>query len=284
MKTAIVLEGGASRALFGVGVTDVLLQNNIYADLVVGSSAGIANGISYVSHQCGRAREIALKYTADKRYMGLKHLLNRENRSLYNIQFVFREIPEHIVPLDYDTLKRTQCKSYACVTEIETAEAQYLPIIPCSDSWKSFVATCALPIMFSPVEIDGKLYMDGGIVQSVPVDFAIEQGCDRVICVLTRERGYKKKEHDFSLAAAAWLYRNYPEFSKVLKKRNVLYNRMRDHLYDLEKDGKIMIIAPTDTHGFSRTEKDPKRLDAIWKQGADIASENIDAIREYFGK
>ncbi len=283
MKTALVLEGGASRALFGVGVTDVLLQNGIYADVVVGSSAGIANGVSYVSKQYGRAKEVAVRYTSDKRYMGLPHLLDRSNRSLYNIPFVFEDIPNQLIPYDYDTLAATDCKAYACVTNIATGKAEYLPITV-DRSWKALVATCALPLLFQPVEYGGKLYMDGGIAQSVPVDFALEQGCDRVLCVLTRERNYRKKDREAMLTASALLYRKYPAFAELLKQRNILYNQAREHLFDLERKGKVMLITPEDTHGFSRTEKDPERLQQIWAQGERIAKAQLDQIQTYLNQ
>lgn len=281
MKTAIVLEGGASRALFGAGVTDVLLENGIYPDLAVGSSAGIANGVSYISRQHGRARDMALEFTADKRYMGVRYLFDKNVRSYYNIPFVFEEIPNKHNPFDYEALINSTCKTYACVTNIENGKAEYLPLDGTDKEWRAIIATCALPMLFQPVNIDGKSYLDGGIAASVPVDFALEQGCDRVLCVLTREREYRKKDSDPSLKLASFAYRKHPEFAKTLKKRNIIYNENREHLFDLEKQGKIMIIAPKNTEGFSRTEKRPEALKSIYDQGVRIAKENMDSIKKY---
>ncbi|MBQ8696147.1 MAG: patatin family protein [Clostridia bacterium] len=284
MKTAIVLEGGASRALFGAGVTDALLEGGIYPDLAVGSSAGIANGVSYISRQKGRALDMAMKFTADKRYMGIKYLFKKGVRSYYNIPFVFEEIPNVHNPFDYDALINSTCATYACVTNIENGKAEYLPLDGSDKEWRAIVATCALPMIFQPVEIDGKKYLDGGIAASVPVDFALEQGCDKVLCVLTRERSYRKKDSDPSLKLASLYYRKHPEFAKVIEKRNVIYNENREHLFDLEKQGRIMIIAPENTEGFSRTEKRPEALRSIHEQGVRIANENIEQIKEYMTK
>ncbi len=284
MKTAIVLEGGASRALFGAGVTDVLLENEIYPDVAVGSSAGIANGVSYISRQHGRAIDMAMKFTADKRYMGVKYLLDKSVRSYYNIPFVFEEIPNKHNPFDYDALINSTCETYACVTNIENGKAEYLPLDGSDKEWRAIVATCALPLLFRPVNIDGRSYLDGGIAASVPFDFALEQGCDRILCVLTRERTYRKKDSDPSLKLASMIYKKYPEFAKVLKMRNIIYNDNRDRLFDLEKQGKIMIIAPESTEGFSRTETRPEALKSIYDQGVRIANENIQRIKEYLTK
>lgn len=281
MKTAVVLEGGASRALFGAGVTDVLLSHGIYADITVGSSAGIANGVSYVSRQKGRALDMAMTYTADKRYMGIRHLLNPKNRSYYNIPFVFEEIPNSLNVFDFDTFGSCGSEAYACLTNMNTAQAEYKRVEPTDKAFATLVATCALPLLFQPVVIDGVPYMDGGIADSVPVDFALSSGCERVLCVLTRERDYRKSEKDASLSVAAAVYRKYPRFAELLKRRNALYNETREHLFDLEKQGKIMLITPEDTKGFSRTEKAPDRLAAIHAQGVSIAEANIDRIKEY---
>ena len=102
MKLGLVLEGGASRALFTCGALDALLEEKIYADYVIGVSAGIAYGTSYVSRQFGRNLELSLKYLHDKRYMGTRHLLNPHKRSYYNMDFAFKEIPQSLVPFDFD--------------------------------------------------------------------------------------------------------------------------------------------------------------------------------------
>ena len=51
MKTGLVLEGGALRAIFSSGVCDAMLESGLMTDYVVGVSAGIAYGVSYVSRQ-----------------------------------------------------------------------------------------------------------------------------------------------------------------------------------------------------------------------------------------
>lgn len=281
MKTALVLEGGASRALFGVGVTDILLQHKIVTDMIVGSSAGIANGISYAAGQYGRARDIAVRYSCDPRYMGARHLFNRKNRSFYNISFVFDEIPNQLCPFDYESFSRSRCKAFACVTNMRTGKAEYLPVTADDHRWQVIVASCALPILFEPVEIDGEPYMDGGIADSVPVDFALQAGCERVLCILTRERGYQKKEKDRMLNIASQFYRQYPVFAALLKERNLRYNQARAHLYALEAQGKIMIIEPSFTGRFKRTEKDPEKIAELYQQGVQIAQQKIEEIKKY---
>ncbi len=279
MKLGIVFEGGASRTYFSTGVMDFFLEQQIYADYVIGVSAGIANGVSYVSRQHGRNIEIAEKFIADKRYMGVRHLLNPKKRSYYNTEFVFGEIPEKHVPFDFNTFRNSGCEAVAVVTNIETGEAEYINV-ELENSWKVLIASCSLPILFPPVEIDGQLYLDGGLSDSVPVDKAIANGCDKVIVVTTRERSYRKTKEKGS-GLSAFLYRKYPELVKLLKTRSERYNQSQEHLSELEKQGKIFVISPENTEGWGRTDNDPVKIRQIHNSGYHTAKELLPELMEY---
>ena len=279
MKLGIVFEGGASRTYFSTGVMDLLLEQKIYADYVIGVSAGIANGVSYVSRQVGRNIEIGEKYVPDKRYMGLKHLLNPQKRSYYNNEFVFGEITETLLPFDFDTFLNGGCESVAVVTNIETGEAEYLRLD--RDNMKdALIASCSLPILFPIKVIDGKKYLDGGLSDSVPVDEALESGCDKVVVVTTRERSYRKtKEKGAKLSA--FLYRKYPNLVKLLNTRAERYNKSQEHLNELEKQGRIFVISPENTQGWGRTDNDPIKIRKIHNLGYDTAKKILPQLLEY---
>lgn len=279
MKLGIVFEGGASRTYFSTGVMDFLLEQEIYADYVIGVSAGIANGVSYVSRQIGRNIEIGEKYVPDKRYMGLRHLLNPKKRSYYNTDFVFGEIPDKLVPFDFEAFSAANCETVAVVTNIGTGEAEYIRVNP-ENSWKVLIASCSLPILFPPVEIDGELYLDGGLSDSVPVDKAIEDGCDKVIVVTTRERGYRKTK-ETGIGMSAFLYRKHPELVKLLKTRTDRYNQSQEHLSELEKQGKIFVISPDNTEGWGRTDNDPVKIRKIHNSGYDTAKKILPKLMAY---
>ncbi|MBQ2932668.1 MAG: patatin family protein [Clostridia bacterium] len=286
MKLGLVLEGGASRSLFSCGVMDALLDENIIADYVIGVSAGIAYGTSYVSRQKGRNLELSLNYMHDKRYMGTRHLLNPKNRSYYNMDFAFRQIPEKIVPFDFDAFaKNTQDSvAIAVVTNLETGQAEYKELP--SDDWDYHIrllwASCALPILFQPENLNGTLFMDGGISDPIPFRRAIEDGCDKIITVLTRERSYTKAS-DSSERIASKIYKKYPNFAKTLLSRHENYNRDRNELFELEKNNNIFVIAPTDTTGFSRTERRPEKLKEMYDDGYQTAKKNMSELKKYLG-
>jgi predicted patatin/cPLA2 family phospholipase len=280
MKLGLILEGGASRTCFSNGVMDVLMDENIRVDYIIGASAGIANGVSYASWQRGRAHEISRDYMVDPRYMGARYLFQKDNKSYYNIKFAFDEVPNHYVPYDYEALKNYTGEVVACVTRLKTGRAEYLRVTAEDPKWKVLQASCALPILFQPVKIDGKYYMDGGIADSIPLEQAIRSGCDKNIVVLTRERSYVKEEGRTTKLAAN-IYRKYPQFAEAILTRAERYNANRRKVFELEKEGKAFIIEPRNVGGFKRTESSPDKLEALYQQGVDCAEARMEQLREY---
>ena len=281
MKTAVVFEGGASRTSFTNGVIDEFLREGIEADYVIGTSAGIGNGINFVSKQYGRNFEISMKYLPDPRYMGKKYMFKRDNRSYYNIDFVFNQIPNKYCPFDYETFYSFKGDVFACVTNICTGKAEYLRVTGENGEWRELVASCSLPLLFQPVEINGELYMDGGVANPVPFEKAIRDGCDRVIVVLTRERNYRKGGREFLTDLSAAYYRNFPAFAKKLVMRGGIYNLQREQLFKREQEGKVFIIAPENTAHFKRTNSDIVANLELYRQGRCAAKERMEDLKEY---
>lgn len=280
MKTAIVFEGGASRSLFSCGVMDVLLENEIYSDYVIGASAGISMGVSYASRQYRRNYEITKKYMSDKRYMGAGHLIDRKNKSYYNLDFVFDEIPNELIPFDYEAYEKYKGNCIAVVTNVNTGKPEYLEVEADDKSFITLRATCALPILFPMIEINGEKYLDGGISNSVPFEKAIEDGCDKVIVVLTRARGYVKKT-DSLVKLSCKLYRKYPLLCDSLMNRAQNYNEQIKRLREAESLGKVFVIEPLSTMGVGRTEKRPEKLLPLYSHGEEMARLNLGALKKY---
>ena len=279
MKTGIVFEGGASRTAYSCGVMDCLLDNEIFIEYVIGVSAGIAFGISYSSRQVGRNKRIFAEFMHDPRYMGIKHFLGKK-KSYYNFDFAFGEIPEQYLPYDWEAYKNYGENANAVITNIETGQAEYYPVT-CEDrTWQLLRASSSLPVLFPPVEINGKKYMDGGITDSIPFEKAFEDGCDKVIVVLTRERGFVKKPESL-LPLIKMTYKKYPNLIKALENRHIMYNNQLSRLYELEKEGKALIIAPKDTHGIGRTERKPEILIPYFEEGYEDTSKIIDKIEDF---
>lgn len=282
MKHGIILEGGASRSYFSAGVLDALLDHHISFDMMVGSSAGIAIGTSFVSGQRGRNLTLGTKFLSDKRYMGLRHLFNPKNKSYYNIPFVFDELPNRLLPFDYDAFRQSDTAAYAAVTNVETGRAEYLLLDGLDRTWQALLCSCALPGLFPPISYGGSLYMDGGIAEPIPVNFALEQGCDKLLVVLTREKSYRKLHEHGSSAFARKMARDYPAFSALLAGRCEVYNTVRDTLFAWEKEGRVFLISPDDTKTWHRTESRPDKIKAMYDEGFRKATDAASALTQFF--
>ena len=283
MKTGLVLEGGALRAIFSSGVCDALLDGDIMTDYVVGVSAGIAYGVSYVSRQPRRNLEVVTRYAPDPRYMGMRNLRDKDNRSYFGLDFTYNVIPNKLVPFDYNTFAAYPGEVEAVVTDLDTGKAAYLPVPRESGDFKVLQATCALPLMFPVIHVDGVPCMDGGIADAIPWQRALDKGCDRVLVVLTHPRNYVRKP-DKLLPLIRRTYQEYPAFLAVMEKRVKRYNESHRRLLELEKEGRVKVIAPASTLGVSRTERNTEKLRLLWAEGYQMAVDWMDELRDYFSR
>ncbi|MCI9352600.1 MAG: patatin family protein [Lawsonibacter sp.] len=279
MKTGLVLEGGALRAIYSSGVCDGLLEGGIMADYVIGVSAGIAYGVSYVSQQPRRNLEVVTRYAPDKRYMGLRNLTDRHNRSYFGLEFGFSTIPNELVPFDYDTFGAFSGEVEAVVTNLNTGTADYLPVPRLDRESIVLQASCAMPLLFPIFTIGGQPYLDGGIGDAIPWRRALDK-CGRVIVVLTRPRGYRRRP-DRMMKLIRKRYRDYPAFVEAMEHRAEVYNRDRTALFQAEREGKLLVIAPKSTLGVSRTERDTEKLRLLWAEGYQQAVDRLEEIRDY---
>lgn len=281
MKTGLVLEGGAFRTIFSSGACDGLLAADIMPDYCVGVSAGIAYGVSYISKQSGRNLEILTHYANDKRYMGVNNLLRPGNhRCYFGLQFTYDTIPNELIPFDYETFAAFPGEVEAVVTNMDTGKAEYLPVPKRDEHFELLQATCALPFLFPVYHINGKPYMDGGAADAIPYDHAVEKGCDRVVVILTRERSYIRKQESLQPLIDRF-YRKYPKFCDTMRRRADDYNACRGRLFRLEREGKVLIIAPKCTRGFSRTERDVEKIKALYQDGYQQAVARQEEIRAF---
>lgn len=280
MKLGMTFEGGANRTVFSCGVADAFLEEGLMPDYFIGVSAGIAYGISYLSGQKGRNLRLIREYMSGREYQGTRYLLDRQKKTFYNLEYVFDEIPNKLLPFDYEAFAAYPGQVEAVVTNIHTGKAEYMTVPRDKSNYSVIVASCALPILFPPVKIGNHYYLDGGLTDSIPYKRAVRAGCDKNIVVLTRERNYVKRT-DKITKASAWLYQRYPKVAEDLKLRATRYNACMKELLELEREGKVFLIVPDDLHGVSRTDSDPKHLELLYEEGYLKAKEQMTALRNY---
>ena len=283
MKTGLVLEGGALRTIFSSGVCDAFLNEELpMPDYTIGVSAGIAYGVSYLSRQKRRNLQLLMHYANDRRYMGWGNFFDPRNRSYFGLKFAYETIPNELVPFDYDTFEAYPGQVEAVVTNLSTGRAEYREVPRRDASFLLLQATCAMPVLFQPIRLDGgDPYLDGGCSDAIPWKRALEAGCDRVVVVLTRERSYRKEPEQL-MPLFRRVYRKYPAFLEDLWTRAERYNQCREELFALEREGRVLVIAPADTRGFSRTEHDLEKIQRLWKDGYDQGLARLEEVRAFW--
>ena len=280
IKAALVLEGGALRGMYTSGVLDTFLKNNMEFECVAGVSAGALNAMSYISKQPGRSAKINLEYCDDPRYIGRKAFI--KNKGIIGYDYLFGDISENKVPFDYKAFENTNQRFVIVTTNCEKAETEYLEKSNCNDLFKAAQASSSMPLASAMVEINNNHYLDGAVTTSIPVKWAIEQGYEKVVVVLTRDRTYRKPMLSNKMKKLYKLaYHKYPKLIEKLNTMPERYNKLQDEIIDLEKEGKIFIIRPEKEVTVSRLEKDKEKLENLYKEGIAEAEKNLDALKEY---
>ena len=256
-KTGLVLEGGGMRGVFTCGVLDYMMDKKVWFPYGVGVSAGACNGLSYMSRQRGRAKFSNIDLLEKYHYIGIKHLWRKH--SILDQELLYEHFPKEILPYDYKTYAENPARFEMVTTNCITGRACYLEekhdprrIIAIAKASSSLPYVC--PIAY----VDGEPMLDGGIVDSIPVLRAIEQGFDKNVVVLTRNRGYRKKGKDMKIPH--FIYKKYPRLRVVLSKRCRIYNEQLDLVEQLEDKGRIVVIRPEKPMEVDRTGYRPDGL------------------------
>lgn len=280
IKAALVLEGGALRGMYTSGVLDTFLKNNMEFECVAGVSAGALNAMSYISKQPGRSAKINLEYCDDPRYIGRKAFI--KNKGIIGYDYLFGDISENKVPFDYKSFENTNQRFIIVTTNCEKAETEYLEKSNCNDLFKAAQASSSMSLASAMVEINNNHYLDGAVTTSIPVKWALEQGYEKVVVVLTRDKTYRKPILSNKMKKLHKLaYHKYPKLIEKLNTMPERYNKLQEELIDLEKEGKIFIIRPEKEVTVSRLEKDKEKLENLYKEGIAEAEKNLDALKEY---
>ena len=277
MKIGLVLEGGAMRGMYTAGIIDMLLENNIKIDTIVGVSAGVLFGINYLSNQKGRVIRYNKKYAKDSRYMGLKSLITTGN--IINKDFAFYELPFKLDVFDEDAFEQSDCELYATVTNVETGEPEYFKVNNACGEMELLRATSAMPFVSKMVNWEGKKYLDGGISDSIPVDKCRELGCDKIIVVLTRPFDYRKKKANSFMTKMK--YGRYPNLMATINNRYRNYNNTLDRIVYLEEKKDIFVFRPSKDLHIKRIEKNKDKLQAMYDLGISDYKENVAELMRY---
>ncbi|MBQ2824946.1 MAG: patatin family protein [Clostridia bacterium] len=282
MKKGLVLEGGAMRGMFSAGVMDVLMENGIDFDGVVGVSAGAVFGCNYKSKQIGRTIRYNMKYIKDPRYCSVRSLI--KTGDMFGRDFCYNKIPFELDIFDNDTFIKNPLEFYVVATDINTGKAVYKRIDSADQKGLKYMqASASMPLVSKPVVINGKEYLDGGITDSVPLEFFIQKGYDKNLVILTQPKGYVKNKNSL-IPLMKLKLRKYPKLIEAMTNRHIMYNKQTEYTEKMAQKGKAFIIRPSEKLPIGRLEKNPETLKAVYDSGRAEALKNLDKIREYLNK
>ena len=277
-KIGLVVEGGGMKCAYSAGVLDRFIDDGISFDYAVGVSAGSANTVSFLSHQRGRTLRFYTSHIHEPGYFGVKSWLKTGN--LFGLQYIYGTLTNEGGPdaLDYQALMANPTEFEAVVTDARTGKPCYLGkslIGPCD--YREIMASCALLAACKPVELDGSLYFDGGVSDSIPVDHALGQGCDKLVVLLSKTRDYVKGPQKPKGLYHA-LCRKYPKVVEALDNRHIMYGKCQKRTYQLEAEGRAFVFAPSKPFSIGTYTMDEKDNRALY----DMGISDYDDLREEF--
>ena len=262
-KRGLVVEGGGFRGIYAAGVLDVFMERGLEFDGVIGVSAGAVHGCSFVSKQKGRSIRYYKNYCGDYRFMSIKSFLKTGN--VVGTQFCYHDLPERLDPYDYETFNNSQTEFYVTCSNLETGQPEYLKVNDMKSEIDLLRASASLPYLSQIVEFNGMKLLDGGCTDSIPLKAFQEMGYDDIVVVLTRHDGYVKKPEKALLPKL--VYKKYPNFSKALLERHIVYNETLEEIRKQEKEGRIKVIRPSVELTIPRLTKDPEEVQATYDVG-----------------
>ena len=278
-KQGLVLEGGAMRGLFTAGVMDVLMENGIVFDGIVGVSAGAAFGCNYKSGQIGRVLRYNTTYCQDWRYCSFRSLI--KTGDLYGADFCYHELPEQLDLFDDEAFQKNPADFYAVCTDCESGEPVYKKIQSAQYTDLEWIrASASMPLVSRIVDINGQKLLDGGIADSIPLRFMENSGYANNVVVLTQPRSYRKKKNSL-LPLMKLALKKYPKVVDAMARRHINYNETLAYIRKQEQAGKVFVISPDEKLDIGRTEKDPDKLRAVYAIGRKAAEAKLGELQRF---
>ncbi len=280
-KGTIILEGGANRGLFTAGVLDYLMEEDFYFSHVVGVSMGACNATDYVAKQPERTKKCIITDTEEANYYyGPVEIL--KEKSIMNMDLIFDTLPNEVLPFDFETYFQSGMQCEQVVTNCVTGKAEYLNEKSDRKRLMSITrASCSMPLVTPMAFIDGIPYLDGGLADSIPIKRGITYGNKKIVLILTRNFGYRKKPTGKMVKGLyEGMYKRYPALIKTLINRNAVYNRTIDKIEEWERKGYIYVMRP-EIPTISRLEKDRDKQEAFYQHGVEQMSQKFAEMKAF---
>ncbi|EID32528.1 phospholipase, patatin family [Prevotella sp. oral taxon 306 str. F0472] len=282
MKKGLVLEGGAMRGLFSAGVIDILMENNLLPDGVIGVSAGAAFGCNIKSKQPGRVIRYNKKLAHDWRYASFRSLLTTGD--YFGGEYAYHYMPRHLDYFDVETFNNNPMEFWAVCTNVGTGKAVYKRLMEVDNNCLEYIrASASMPIAARIVTVEGKKLLDGGIADSIPLRFFQEQGYDRNLVVLTQPANYVKEPNKLMPLMRLWL-RRHPRIIRALEQRHIMYNNQLEYVRQEEKKSNTLVLRPETVLTIGHLSHNPDDMQATYEHGRKVATKHLEEIKAFFSE
>ncbi len=281
-KFGLVLEGGAMRGMFTAGVTDVLMENGINFDGAIGVSAGATFGCNVKSKQPGRAIRYNKKYCKDKRYCSIWSLI--KTGDLYGADFCYNILPNQLDVYDVQTYRENPMPFYIVASDCNTGKPVYKELKTCDANDLTWMrASASMPLASKIVKVDGYELLDGGMTDSIPLEYFENLGFNKNLVILTQPREYKKKDNKLMWLMKIML-KKYPLIVEAMQNRAKVYNQEKEYVFKKEQQGDVFVICPETDLGVSRTENNPDELQRIYDLGRQTMQNNLENLKTFMSQ
>ena len=281
-KTGLVLEGGGMRGLFTAGILDVLMENDVTFDGVVGVSAGATFGCNFISHQIGRVLRYNMSQRKNPKYMGIRSLI--KTGDYVGGEYSYHILPTQLDVFDFETFEKNPTEFHIVATNVRTGEPVYRRLDKIDYTGMEWLrASASMPIISKPVVIGDLQLLDGGISDSIPLKYFEDEGFTKNIVILTQPKGFTKKLTKLMPVFKVTM-RKYPAIIEGMSKRHLMYNQELEYITQQQEAGKCMVICPSDTLPIGRTDLNPKKMQNVYDMGRKAGMDNLETIRKFIEK
>ena len=281
-KKGLVLEGGAMRGLWTAGVTDVMMEHDIWPDGLIGVSAGAAFGCNYKSRQIGRAIRYNTRFAKDARYSGMRSLLL--SGDYFNAKFGYHVVPYQYDIFDIQAFEKNPLEFTVVCTDVETGKPVYHQMDHVDyDELEWLRASASMPLASKVVKVQGHKLLDGGVADSIPLQYYESIGYKKNVVILTQPSGYQK-EHNKLMPLMRLALHRYPHFLKALDERHQMYNYQLEYVANAERLGRCLVIRPDEKIPIGHISHNPEQMRHVYELGRKVGERYIDRIIEFYNK
>ena len=269
------------RGLFTAGIIDVMMECDIWPDGLIGVSAGAAFGCNYKSRQPGRAIRYNMRFARDSRYSGLRSLLTTGD--YFNAEFAYHTVPREYDHFDDQAFNDNPMEFVAVCTDVETGLPVYQRLTESTEMTYDYIrASASMPLCSRVVCLEGRKLLDGGVSDSIPLEWAEHQGYKRNVVILTQPSGYRKHRTRLMPLMRIGL-RRYPNMVEAMDRRYLMYNHELDYVAQAEQEGRCLVIRPAEKIPIGHVCHDPQKMEHVYKMGRAAGEQYIDQIRAFYG-